>query len=172
VRADPADLSLEYQPAPVARFALKNLALLAVGLPLSLVGLCLFYVPYLFPRWASRNAELDVQATVKFLAAAVVSAAWWAALTVGAWLWLGAPVGVAVLLGVPPLALLTLYFSERWSVVRHDVSVFFTLGSRARLKARLLAEGGGLAEQVERLAGEYQPRLASAAATSDVIAER
>jgi glycerol-3-phosphate O-acyltransferase / dihydroxyacetone phosphate acyltransferase len=172
VRADPADLSLEYQPAPVTRFALKNLLLLAVGLPLSLVGLCLFYVPYLFPRWASRNAELDVQATVKFLAGAVTSVVWWAALTVGAWLWLGASVGVVVLLGVPPLALLTLYFSERWSVVRHDVSVFFTLGSRARLKARLLAEGGGLAEQVERLAGEYHPRLASAAVPPDVIPGR
>jgi hypothetical protein len=98
---------------------------------------------------------------VKFLAAAVTSLVWWAVLTVGAWLWLGAPVGLGVLLGAPPLALLTLYFSERWSVVLHDVSVFFTLGSRARLKARLLAEGGGLAEEVERLAGEYQPRLAA-----------
>jgi glycerol-3-phosphate O-acyltransferase / dihydroxyacetone phosphate acyltransferase len=172
VRADLADLPLEYRPGPVARFVSKNLALLAIGLPLSFVGLCLFYVPYLLPRWASRNAELDIQATVKFLAAALTSFVWWGLLTGGAWAWLGAPVGVAILLGVPPLALLTLYFSERWRAVLHDVSVFFTLGSRARLKARLLAEGGGLAREVERLAGEYHPRLASPAPPPDVIAER
>jgi hypothetical protein len=40
------------------------------------------------------------------------------------------------------------------------VGVFFTLGSRSRLKARLLADGERLSAEVERLAGEYQPRLA------------
>jgi glycerol-3-phosphate O-acyltransferase / dihydroxyacetone phosphate acyltransferase len=159
VRADPTDLALEYRPGPVARFALKNLLLLVLGLPLYAVGLGLFYVPYLFPRWASRRAELDVQATVKFLAALLVSLVWWAGLTVGAWLWRGWPLGLTVAVGVPLLALFTLYFAERWRVVRWDVSVFFTLGSRVRLKALLLAEGERLAAEVDRLAGEYRPRL-------------
>ena len=88
-----------------------------------------------------------------------MSAVWWLVLTVAAWLWAGPALGVPVLLGVPPLALLTLYLSERWGVVLHDVSVFFTLGSRARLKALLLSEGDRLATEVERLAGEYKPRL-------------
>jgi 1-acyl-sn-glycerol-3-phosphate acyltransferase len=159
VRADPTDLALEYRPGPVLRFALKNLALVGLGMPLFAVGLGLFYVPYLFPRWASRKAELDVQATVKFLAALVTALAWWVGLTAGAWLWRGPGLGITVGQLVPPLAIFTLYFSERWQVVLRDVSVFFTLGSRARLKALLLHEGERLAEEVERLAGEYQPRL-------------
>jgi glycerol-3-phosphate O-acyltransferase / dihydroxyacetone phosphate acyltransferase len=159
VRANPKDLALEYRPGPVARFALKNLLLLVFGLPLCAVGLGLFYVPYLFPRWVSRKAELDIQATMKFLAALVMSLVWWAGLTVGAWLWGGWPVGLTVGVWVPPLALFTLYFSERWKVVLRDVSVFSTLGSRVRLKALLLTEGERLAAEVERLAGEYRPRL-------------
>ncbi|MGZ3461558.1 MAG: 1-acyl-sn-glycerol-3-phosphate acyltransferase [Archangium sp.] len=172
VRADPTDLALEYRPGPVTRFVLKNLVLLVFGLPLFALGLGLFYVPYLFPRWMSRKAELDVQATVKFLSALVMSLAWWGALTVGAWLWRGAPLGLTVLLGVPPLALFTLYFSERWRVVLRDVSVFLTLGSRVRLKALLLNEGERLASEVEQLAGEYRPRLEQPVAPSAVVAGR
>ncbi|MFL5351135.1 lysophospholipid acyltransferase family protein [Archangium sp.] len=172
VRADPTDLALEYRPASVTRFVLKNLALLVFGLPLSALGLALFYVPYLIPRWASRKAELDIQATVKFLTAFVMALVWWGALTVGAWLWRGAPLGLPVLLGVPPLALFTLYFSERWRVVLRDVSVFFTLGSRARLKARLLTEGERLAAEVDQLAGEFRPRLDPPVAPLAVIAGR
>ncbi len=172
VRGDPTDLMLEYRTGPVARFVLKNLALLVFGLPLFATGLALFYVPYLLPRWASRKAELDVQATVKFLTALVTSLTWWAVLTVGAWLWRGPALGVPVLLGVPPLALLTLYLSERWLVVLRDVSVFFTLGSRVRLKALLLNEGERLAAEVEQLAGEYRPRLEQPVAPLAMVAGR
>jgi 1-acyl-sn-glycerol-3-phosphate acyltransferase len=175
VRADPTDLALEYRTGPVTRFALKNLLLLVFGMPLFALGLALFYVPYLLPRWASRKAELDLQATVKFLTAFVMSLVWWAGLTVGAWLWRGWPLGLTVGLGIPPLALFTLYFSERWLVVLRDVSVFFTLGSRVRLKALLLTEGERLATEVDRLAGEYRPRLeqgGSPLPPSTVVAER
>jgi 1-acyl-sn-glycerol-3-phosphate acyltransferase len=172
VRADPTELALEYQPGPVTRFVLKNLLLLVFGLPLFALGLGLFYVPYLFPRLVSRKAELDVQATVKFLAAFVMSLVWWAALTVGAWLWRGPALGLAVGVGVPPLALFTLYFSERWLVVLRDVSLFFRLGNRVRLKALLLHEGERLAAEVEQLASEYQPRLEPPVAPLAVVAGR
>jgi hypothetical protein len=66
---------------------------------------------------------------------------------------------VAALVGVPPLALFTLSFSERLLELGHDVSVFFSLGGRERLKARLRAEGEKLSAEMEQLAGEYQPRL-------------
>ena len=172
VNADTADLSLEYRTASVTRFVLKNLLMLLFGLPLSALGIVLFYVPYLFPRWASRNADLDTQATVKFLAAFVTSLVWWAVLTVGAWMWRGPALGVPVLLGVPPLALLTLYFVERWAVVRRDVAVFFTLVNRARLKALLLSEGERLSVEMERLAGEYRPRVDSSLGAAAVVSER
>jgi hypothetical protein len=76
----------------------------------------------------------------------------------GGWVW-----GVVTLVGVPPLALFTLYFMERWAGLKRDIGVFFTLGSRAGLKALLLQDGERLAAEVEKLAGEYRPRVEQAA---------
>lgn len=155
----PEDLSVEYRPGNVAPFVVKTLLTLVFGLPLFAVGLVLFGLPYPVPRMAAKSAELDVQATVKFLTALVVSFVWWWGLSAvatvfGGWAW-----GLGTFVLVPPLALFTLYFAERWGVIRHDLEMFFTLGSRQRLKARLLAEGERLATEVERLADEYRPKL-------------
>lgn len=164
VHADPRDLRLVYQSGQVASFVVKNLLALCLGLPLFVLGLALFILPYQVPRLASRNAELDTQATVKFLGALLMTLLWWPGLTVAAWLWGGWVWGVLALVGVPPLALFTLYFSERWEGLTRDIGVFFTLGSRARLKALLLQDGERLSAEVEKLAGEYRPRVGTAEA--------
>jgi hypothetical protein len=155
----PEDLAVMYRPGNVVPFVVKNLLALVLGLPLVALGLVLFWLPYQLPRAASRKAELDVQATVKFLTAFVVALVWWGALTVAAGWMGGLPWGVAAFLAVPPLALFTLYFAERWEALRRDITVFFTLGNRARLKTLLLADGERLASEVERLADEYRPKL-------------
>jgi hypothetical protein len=84
---------------------------------------------------------------------------WWALLTFAAWRLAGPGWALAVFAAALPLALFTRYFLVRWREVVRDVGVFFVLGSRARLKARLLEEGARLAGEVERLAGEYGPRV-------------
>ncbi|WP_141323748.1 lysophospholipid acyltransferase family protein [Myxococcus sp. AB025B] len=158
----PSDLALIYRPGNVTSFIVKNLLALVFGLPLFVLGLVLFWLPYQVPRAASRKAELDVQATVKFLTGFVVMLAWWAALTVTAGVLGGALLALFTFVAVPPLALFTLYFSERSDVLRRDVDVFFMLGNRARLKALLLADGERLATEVERLADEYRPKVDAA----------
>ncbi|QDE92350.1 acyltransferase [Myxococcus xanthus] len=158
------DLTLVYRPGNVVPFVVKNVLALVLGLPLFALGLGLFWLPYQLPRLASRNAELDVQATVKFLTAFVVALVWWGVLTAAAAaVWGSALLSVAVFLAVPPLALFTLYFAERWESLQRDIRVFFTLGNRARLKGLLLADGERLALEMERLADEYRPRLDAAA---------
>ncbi|MDC0709764.1 lysophospholipid acyltransferase family protein [Stigmatella sp. ncwal1] len=169
VQASPEDVALTYQPRGVLAFVVKNLAVVCLGLPLFLLGLVLFGVPYLIPRLAARRSELDVQGTVKFLMALVLALVWWPGLVavfwgVGGWGW-----GVGALLGVPPLALFTLYFSERWSVLWHDITVFFSLGNRSRLKALLHADGEQLALELERLANEYRARLESPSASASGV---
>ncbi|MCK8497099.1 lysophospholipid acyltransferase family protein [Myxococcus fulvus] len=158
----PSDLALVYRPGNVTSFIVKNLLALVFGLPLFVLGLVLFWLPYQVPRAASRKAELDVQATVKFLTGFVVMLVWWAALTVTAGVLGGALLALFTFVAVPPLALFTLYFSERSDVLRRDVDVFFMLGNRARLKALLLADGERLATEVERLADEYRPKVEAA----------
>ncbi|MCP3164420.1 lysophospholipid acyltransferase family protein [Myxococcus qinghaiensis] len=163
VHADgPKDLALVYRTGNVVPFVVKNLLALVFGLPLAALGLALFWLPYQVPRAASRKAELDVQATVKFLTAFVVALVWWGALTVAAGVWAGAIGAVLTFVAVPPLALFTLYFAERWDVLKRDIDVFFTLGNRARLKALLLSDGERLAAEVERLAEEYRPKVDAA----------
>ncbi|CAM3098375.1 acyltransferase [Corallococcus sp. ZKHCc1 1396] len=162
----PEELSVRYRAGNVAPFVVKTLLTLVFGLPLFAAGLLLFGLPYPVPRMAAKSAELDVQATVKFLTALVLSAVWWALLTGAAALWGGWTWGLTTFVLVPPLALFTLYFAERWDGIRHDLGMFFTLGNRQRLRARLLAEGERLAGEVERLAEAYRPQLQSPAPSS------
>jgi 1-acyl-sn-glycerol-3-phosphate acyltransferase len=165
VHANPKDLTLVYKPGQVATFVVKNLLALCLGLPLFVLGVVLFGLPYQVPRLAARNSELDTQATVKFLGALLMSLLWWPGLTVAAWMWGGWIWGVVALVGVPPLALFTLYFLERWAGLKRDIAVFFTLGSRAGLKALLLQDGERLSAEVEKLAGEYRPRVEQGASS-------
>ena len=162
VHADPGDLTLAYQSSQVTSFVVKNLVSLCLGLPLFALGLVLFCLPYQVPRLLARNSELDMQATVKFLAALLMALLWWPGLMVAAWVLGGWGWGVVALVGVPPLALFTLYFMERWAVVQRDIGVFFKLGNRTRLKALLLQDGERLSAEVEKLAGEYRPRVEQA----------
>jgi glycerol-3-phosphate O-acyltransferase/dihydroxyacetone phosphate acyltransferase len=160
VSAKAKELAYEYRPATVAWFVFKNLVWL-LGLPVALGGIALFVIPYWIPIGMVKltRPEVDTEATVKVLTLLLLAPLWLAAVTVGAWLSLGWPAGLAALLGTLPLALFTrLYFERRSSALR-DVRMFLVLGSRRRLKARLLAEGEALAAEIEAVADELRPRL-------------
>jgi glycerol-3-phosphate O-acyltransferase / dihydroxyacetone phosphate acyltransferase len=160
----PGDLALTYRPLAVFSFVLRNLIILAVGLPLAAVGLTLFALPFHVPRWiaSALKPELDIVGTVKFLATLVIAPLWLALLAAVVWTVLGFPWAVAALLGSIPLALLTRYFLEHWRRVARDVRTFFVLSSRQELKARLLREGEALAAEIESIAAELRPRISQA----------
>lgn len=158
----PDDLTSQYRPATVARFALKNVAWLLAA-PLAALGFGLFVVPYFLPRLAVTVArpDIDTESTVKVLTLLLLAPFWWALLVaLAAWSG-GLGFGLFALVAVPPLALFTRYYLERRAAALRDARTFFVLASRKRLKARLLAEGQALAAEVEGLVQELQPRLAS-----------
>lgn len=161
VRADPGDLRLSYRGGEVYSFAFRNLTALLFGFPLFALGCLLFAAPFLLVRLVSRRLKVapDRVATLKLAAALLVAPAWWALLTLAAWWPLGAGWGVAALVATLPLALFTRYFLERRQAALGDVLTFLILGSRVRLKARLLAEGEQLADEIEALVGELRPRV-------------
>ncbi|SEM93863.1 1-acyl-sn-glycerol-3-phosphate acyltransferases [Stigmatella aurantiaca] len=165
VQATPEDVALTYHPRGVFTFIVKNLAVVCLGLPLFLAGLVLFGLPYQVPPLVARRSELDLQGTVKFLVSLVLVFVWWPGLVAVFWALGGWGWGVGALLGLPPLALFTLYFSERWSVLWHDITVFFALGNRSRLKALLQADGAQLATELEQLASEYRSQLERSSAS-------
>jgi 1-acyl-sn-glycerol-3-phosphate acyltransferase len=161
VHARPEDLSLEYRHREVLAFALENLAALLFGFPVFLLGLVLFALPFVGHRLLATliPATKDRVATVKFTLMLFIAPAWWVLLTVLAALAWG-PVGLAVaVVGLLPLALFTRYFIEHWRTVAGDVLTFFQLGNARRLRARLLADGERLQEEMVRLAAQYRDRL-------------
>jgi len=161
VRSNPRDLGLVYRRDQVWLFTLRNLAALLFGLPLFTLGLGLFALPFYIPRWLNKalDVELDQQATVKFLGALALAPLVIAGLAAATWRWLGMGWAVAALLTALPLALFTRYFLEHWREVLRDAQVFFTLGNRGGLKARLLVQGEKLAAEIEAVADELRPRI-------------
>ncbi len=161
VNADPKDLSMQYRRPEVVRFALRNLSALLFGFPLFALGCVLFAIPFLTVRYAARLLPLpkDRIATFKFIAALILTPLWQALLAYFAWRVFG-PIGAAVaIIGALPLAFFTRYFLERRRAAIADVITFFVLGSRIRLKARLLVEGEALAAQIEKMVTELRPRV-------------
>lgn len=161
VHANAEDLTLLYRRSVVTRFVLRNLVSLFVGFPLFLCGMVLYALPFWIPRWLNKalKVEWDQQATIKLLAALVLTPIWAALLTVLAWVFISPWAALLTVACCLPLALFTRYFLERWRSVLRDVQVFLTLGSRAKLKAALLVEGDRLSQEIERVAAQYRARV-------------
>lgn len=161
VKARTRDLQLTYDRALVWRFALRNLAALLFGFPLFFAGMVLFAIPFYIPRFLVKfsRQSLDRQGTLKFVTALVLAPLCLGALTYVAFTYGGTAWAMGVLLGAIPLAVFTRYFFERRRIALHDMQVFFTLGSRQRLRERLLAEGERLSRAIEETALQYRPRV-------------
>jgi glycerol-3-phosphate O-acyltransferase/dihydroxyacetone phosphate acyltransferase len=159
LNARPGELGTVYQPAAVTRFVLKNLAELALGLPLFALGTILFGPLYAISRAAVRLArvEEDVVATVHLLALLVFGPLWLVLLVALATSMIGAWAGVLLAVGGLPLALFTRLFYERRRTAIDDTRLFFAL--RSDLKMRLISDGQALAAEVERVAEELKPRV-------------
>lgn len=166
VHASPEALTFEYQGPTVAWFIVRNVLWL-LTLPLFVLGMALFIVPYYGPISIvhAMKPEDDVESTVKVLAVMVIAPCWWALLTVAAWWWFGLGAGLLTFATVPPLALFTRTFYERRSAALRDARLFFVLGSSSTLKAQLLEEGLALAAEIDRLAAEYGPRVGTTTAS-------
>ena len=162
VAAQAGEVPMRYRPAGVARFVARQVLALTVGLPLFLLGMAAFVVPYHVPLLVVTlvRPSLDTTSTFKVLTAFVVAPLWWAGLVaVGAWAG-GWPWALLAAAGTLPLALFTRYYVEQRLQAVRDVRLFFTLASRRRLRLGLLDEGERLAAQLEALVQELRPRVA------------
>ena len=84
---------------------------------------------------------------------------WWTLLCVAGWYFWSTPGLLVAWLGALPLALFTRYFLERRKAMLNDISAFFKLGNRSRLRQHLLFEGERLQEDIQRLVAEFKPRV-------------
>jgi glycerol-3-phosphate O-acyltransferase / dihydroxyacetone phosphate acyltransferase len=125
-------------------FAARELALGIVLLPLCLVGLILYFVPYKLTAVVARQVakERDVIATAQVFAGAAVYAAWLAAIGAIVWWMAGRRTAALVtLLLMPGLAVVALFAIERETAVLDAVRAWWLLrraeaDTRERLKRR------------------------------------
>ena len=151
VGAGEADVPPEYRRGVVIGYALRETFALGVGLPLFVLGLVFWYVPYLAPRAVARIARPESQAVATWKLAAGMAAfpAAWVAWIVGlGWAIGWAAAAIAALL-LPPLGLFTLWWAERWKRVREDTVLFFRLLLRPGRRERLAAHRADLVAEFE-----------------------
>lgn len=161
VRADPKDLSLSFQRRSLGLFVLRNVGALVLGFPLFALGMLLFALPFLTLRLLATVVPVsrDRRATLKFVSSLVMVPLWWTLLSIGGWALWGTAGMVVVMVGALPLAMFTRYFLERRRAAWNDLIAFMRLGSRARLRQHLIAEGDRLSEEIQRLADELKPKV-------------
>lgn len=155
------DVTARYRPVQVARFVVKQVLAIALGLPLFLFGMVVFFIPYWIPHFVVRAVKptRDTESTFKMMTTLVLAPAWWGFLCWLGWRFYGAPGFWAALLFSLPLALYTRTFIERRAAAMRDARTFLLLGSRARLRAGLVTEGDALAKELEQLVVEFRPRV-------------
>jgi glycerol-3-phosphate O-acyltransferase / dihydroxyacetone phosphate acyltransferase len=166
LKAEPDAVAVHYRVSTVARFLVRNVLALLLGLPLAAVGLLLFLPWSLAVRGAvaAAHVEDDMVATVKLLAALLLGPVYVLGLAAVAWHFIGLSWALGLTVAALPLALFTRSFLARRKEALRDVRLFFQLGNRSRAKRHLLAEGDALALRIQAVADELAPRVAPPAA--------
>lgn len=156
--AGEADVPPRYGVRPVARFVIREAAVLGLGLPLAAVGTVAWYPPYLAIRFAVSRAapEPEAVATAKLIAATLayplMYAVWLAAI---GWRW--GPLALAIAAVVlPPVGWIALAWHERRGQVWEDVRLFWQVVRRRGIRERLDRRRSDLAAEFDAVARAWQ----------------
>jgi glycerol-3-phosphate O-acyltransferase/dihydroxyacetone phosphate acyltransferase len=136
-------LDWDVSPAEAARFGVRESLIAIVLLPLALIALVAFAVPYHLTGYAARRftREPDVIATAQVLGGFVIYAAWLALLAAAAWWLAGTRTALVLLAVLPAVAVAGLFAIERESAVIDASRAWFLLrrtnpDTRQRLRRR------------------------------------
>lgn len=154
----PRDLSPEHvaargDPTKALAFALKNLALIAVGLPVATFGAVFWAAPFWLIHFLTLivRPSRDVAATGKILASIVFFPAWYALTTCLLWRFVG-PGPAALVATTAPLAGMTTrwFFRSRQRALR-DATASLSLLVRKDLGKKLEVERDALLKEIDAL---------------------
>lgn len=140
----------------VRAFVLRELPLALLLGPLSALALLIFVVPYTLTAMVSRVVkDMDVTATAKVVAGAVIYGIWTLLLAGVAWNLFGLLAGITTLVGLPALALAGLFAIERETSAWRTARSWLALrGARPRTRAALRRRRAELADVLERIRTE------------------
>jgi 1-acyl-sn-glycerol-3-phosphate acyltransferase len=132
--------------------------LTVIGLPLAVLGVAVWYLPYIIPRlvvnW--RPPAYEARASVKLataLAAFPIAYVTWLVL---AWKGLGWAGFLPAALLLPIAGLVTLHWREHWADLREELEFWLRALGRHGLTAQLRARRHALANAIDRVAGDWE----------------
>lgn len=146
------DLYADYTPSRVASFVAWNGLALAL-LPLAVVGVALWIVPYQLVRVATRLAhpDPDVAATTKLVAAIVFYPIAWAVQAWLAWTHLPTWVAIAAIALAPAVGLFAAQYWLRRRAALANARAFVRTASRRALREHLRRDAEEIAAEVEQV---------------------
>jgi 1-acyl-sn-glycerol-3-phosphate acyltransferase len=142
-----------------SRFVVGEALLLVLGLPLFLLGMAVFCIPYAVPGiLVSRvKPNKDDESTTKMVGVLVMVPLWWTLASVLG-ISLGGAVGfLAAFVGTPALAFYTRLFFEKQAAMFRQARIWVL----RRRQTELLQEGDALAGRLDAVVRELQPHLAA-----------
>lgn len=147
-----------YPAHGVLRFLAKSLGLLAVRLPVAMLGTATHAVPYLAVDVASRRLGKapDVVATYKLFGSLLFYPLVWLAWAALAARLLGWPAALAALVLVPASGVVALRFWERRQFFVREVRAYLLLRTAGRASAELKAKRRAVLDAVQALAAELE----------------
>lgn len=136
---DVRHLEAGYSPKAVLVFLMTNLAAALIGLPLALLGIAAYAMPYLLVQLTMklRDATVDVESTVKILAALTYFPIFHAVWSVAAWSAWGPWIGASALFLLPLAGFYARHFLRRRRRAWREARVFFSFPFQIR-RLRLL----------------------------------
>ena len=157
------DRHLDWQVSTrdAATFAVREIALGIVLLPLCALGLVVFFVPYQLTGFIARRVarERDVIATAQVFSGLVIYGAWLVALGALVWLAAGPIAAVVATLLMPAVAVAALFAIERESAVLDAVRAWWLLRRAHRdTRARLRRRRSELADLLDEVNQWLNPR--------------
>ncbi|HST63300.1 MAG TPA: lysophospholipid acyltransferase family protein [Longimicrobium sp.] len=132
LRMTPVEVQASASAAEAARWTFRQLTVLRSLLPIALVGMILYYVPYRLTGFLADRAKSpqDIRATFKALVGAALHIAWTIILAIAIGWIFGWPFGVAALVLLPGLAFLTVVVIDMWRRARGEARRFFVRARR------------------------------------------
>ncbi|HEX6557811.1 MAG TPA: 1-acyl-sn-glycerol-3-phosphate acyltransferase [Longimicrobiales bacterium] len=153
------DVPPKYGFRGVAWYVTREAVMLAVGLPLALLALPVWYPPYALNRAIVQRLHVDEtgMATYKLGLAIVLMPLTWLIWVAVGWLWRGPRVALGLAVLLPMLGLVLQQWSGRWEKVKQDSALFLRVVVRPGI-------GDRLAQQRRELVREFEEVQAYSAA--------
>jgi glycerol-3-phosphate O-acyltransferase / dihydroxyacetone phosphate acyltransferase len=149
------DRALDWSPsrAEAIRFLGRELPLAIVLVPLAILAVLVFAVPYLLTAAVGRRpTDSDTTATVKVVAGTIFYLAWVAAAAALAWSIFGAVAGVAAVLVLPALGVAGLFAIEREQAAWRTARSWLALrGTHPNTRQRLRRHRAELADVLDKV---------------------